>query len=304
MKHPLPRSQSAVPRTLHAQLEIAKAIRTLLGPDENDDLARQRHGEIAALRRDIKALARDIPKAFEEASALARAELRAALRKYSPDQPRVPKGSPRGGEWTTNDSEGGGSLSTPAGSHNLGSEARRRYAMLETGTLTDETRGTSSNRQRNPRYSGTAVEIDPSALTGIQSIDETTKKLAQILASAVDEVGNVPGAGRYGTAVHLDFAFKVFFAGIRGIGPLDIERSFRLPADYPSNKKTVTPDVVLRNDVGDIIAIYDVKTGEGLNRKRRAELRAATGVDRSVPIIELRVCADPTDCTFAVPWWD
>jgi hypothetical protein len=100
MKHPLPRIQSAVPRTLHAQLEIAKAIRTLMGPDE-DEVLRQRRAEIAAIRHDIEALARDIPKTFEEASALVKAELRAALRKYSPDQPRVPAGNRDGGQWTS-----------------------------------------------------------------------------------------------------------------------------------------------------------------------------------------------------------
>lgn len=73
----------------------------------------------------------------------------------------------------------------------------------------------------------------------------------------------------------------------------------------PLPKKTISPDVVLRNDIGDIIAVYDVKTGdEGLDRARRAALRAATGVDRSVPIIELRVCNDPIDCTYAKTWWD
>jgi hypothetical protein len=155
------------------------------------------------------------------------------------------------------------------------------------------------------RYAGTAVEIDASALTGIDNIDETTKRLAKILASSVDEVGHVPGAQRFGTAVHVDFAFNVFFAGIRGISPADIERSFNLPPGYPSTRETVRPDVVLRNDIGDIIAIYDVKTGdEGLRRARRAELRAATGVDRSVPVIELRVCNDPIDCTYATTWWD
>ena len=41
MKPPLPRIESAVPRALHAQLEIANAIRTLAGPDE-DELLRQR----------------------------------------------------------------------------------------------------------------------------------------------------------------------------------------------------------------------------------------------------------------------
>jgi hypothetical protein len=99
MKHPLPRTESAVPRTPHTQLEIAKAIHTLIGPDE-EERARRCHAEIVALRRDVEALARDIPKAFEQASALVKAEMRAALRKYSPDQPRVPAGNRDGGQWT------------------------------------------------------------------------------------------------------------------------------------------------------------------------------------------------------------
>ncbi len=105
MKPPLPRILSDVPRTLHAQLEIAKAIRTLVGPDEHE-LARQRHAEIAAIRRDFGALARDIPRAFEEAAALAKAELRATLRKYSPYQPRVPAGNRDGGQWTSGSKAG------------------------------------------------------------------------------------------------------------------------------------------------------------------------------------------------------
>jgi hypothetical protein len=80
MKPPLPRTLSAVPQTSHVQLEIAKAIRTLAGPDD-EELLRRRRAEIAALRSDLNALVRDIPKAFEAAAALAKAELRAALRK-------------------------------------------------------------------------------------------------------------------------------------------------------------------------------------------------------------------------------
>ena len=53
MKPPLPYSESAVPRTLHAQLEIAKAMRTLMPPDE-DELLRRRRAEIIALRRDLE----------------------------------------------------------------------------------------------------------------------------------------------------------------------------------------------------------------------------------------------------------
>jgi hypothetical protein len=74
-----PRILTAVPDTLHTQLEIAKAIRTLAEPDQ-DELLRQRRAEIAAIRRDL--------------------ELLAALKKYSPDQPRVPEGNSKGGQWT------------------------------------------------------------------------------------------------------------------------------------------------------------------------------------------------------------
>jgi hypothetical protein len=97
MKSPLPRIESAVPRALHVQLEIAKAIRTLAAPDEGE-LPRRRHAEIAAIRRDFTLLAADIRKAFEEAAVLVKAELRAALKKYSPDQPRVPAGNAGGGQ--------------------------------------------------------------------------------------------------------------------------------------------------------------------------------------------------------------
>jgi hypothetical protein len=100
MNSPLPRILSVVPQTLHARLEIAKAIRMLSGPDE-DELLRQRRAEIAAIRRDLEALSRDLHKAFEAAATPAKAELRAALKKYSADQPRVPAGNPDGGQWTT-----------------------------------------------------------------------------------------------------------------------------------------------------------------------------------------------------------
>lgn len=63
MKPLLPRILSDMPRTLHAQLEAAKAIRMLLGSDEQER-ARQRRDEIAAIRRDFEALARDLPNAF------------------------------------------------------------------------------------------------------------------------------------------------------------------------------------------------------------------------------------------------
>jgi hypothetical protein len=96
---------SAVPQTLHTQLEIAKAIRTLAGPDQ-DELLRQRRAEIAAIRRDLDALRRVVQRLGEELPALVMAELQSELKKYSPEQLRVPAGNPDGGQWTSG-SKGG-----------------------------------------------------------------------------------------------------------------------------------------------------------------------------------------------------
>jgi hypothetical protein len=136
MKPPLPRTLSAVPQTLHARLEIAKAIRTLAGPDE-DELLRRRHAEIAGVRRDLELLAADVRKTFEEAAALAKAELRAALKKYSPDQPRVPAGNSKGGQWTTGD-DGETSAEAAGDEESRGAgpgsfDPRAHYASLEAG---------------------------------------------------------------------------------------------------------------------------------------------------------------------------
>jgi hypothetical protein len=146
MKPPLPRTLSAVPQTLHTRLEIAKAIHALAGPDQ-DELLRQRRAELAAIRRELEALPGEIRKAGEECLALAKAELQAALKKYSPDQPRVPKGNPDGGQWTS-DSKGGDGASSL--------ETRTRYASLEnppSGTRTDAMGGAghpSSDRAQDP----------------------------------------------------------------------------------------------------------------------------------------------------------
>jgi hypothetical protein len=137
MKPPLPRTLSAVPQTLHTRLEIAKAIRALAGPDQ-DELLRQRRAEFAAIRRELEALPGEIRKAGEECLALAKAELQAALKKYSPDQPRVPAGNPAGGRWTKDD-DGEGSPSDFSGAARDLSDAPTRYAARETGTLTDAT---------------------------------------------------------------------------------------------------------------------------------------------------------------------
>jgi hypothetical protein len=84
MKPSLPRIAASVPRLPHVQLEIAKAIRTLASPNE-DEPQRQRRAEIAAIRRELDALVRDVRKIGEELPALVMAELRSELKKYSSD---------------------------------------------------------------------------------------------------------------------------------------------------------------------------------------------------------------------------
>jgi|SRR5580692_11517339 hypothetical protein len=167
MKPSLPRTLSAVPQTLHARLEIAKAIRVLAGPDE-DELLRQRRAEITAIRCDLEALPYEIRKAGEEFLALAKAELRKLLKErsssrpmapaigylpieanaegeegaharrapgiarrtlvkdYDPEEPRKPKYSPGGGEWTKDG--GSGSVSDFFSRHLQ--DLRRRLANL------------------------------------------------------------------------------------------------------------------------------------------------------------------------------
>jgi hypothetical protein len=142
MKPPLPHSEKAVPRTLHAQLEIAKAMRMLMAPDD-DELLYQRRAEIAAIRGELEAIKRDFQKAGEECLALVKAELRAALaKKYNPDQPRVPAGNRDGGQWTSGGEGVAGSGEAPHLSDNNTNDvpgARVRYAQADTNTATDVT---------------------------------------------------------------------------------------------------------------------------------------------------------------------
>lgn len=146
--------------------------------------------------------------------------------------------------------------------------------------------------------SQTQVTIDPSALTGISTIDDATKDLTDILANVMDIVEYVPGLSpqMYGTLVHQAFATAVRLQGLPGVGFWDVETTFSLGsiARY-GLKDSIRTDVVLRNDVGDIIAIYDVKTGEsGLSMSRVEELRAKTRAMPDTPVIQLHILRGPS----------
>jgi hypothetical protein len=149
MKPSFPRVLSAVPQTLHVQLEIAKAIRTLAGPDE-DELLQQRRAEIAALRRDLDALIRGVRKLGEELPSLVMVELQSELKKYSPDQPRVSAGNRDGGQWTSGSKAGDDA--TPL---------RTQHTALDTGSRIDITGSTASTVTSAPRQAQVVPPAQP-----------------------------------------------------------------------------------------------------------------------------------------------
>ena len=129
-----PRIATTTPRTLEKQRDVMEAMRALAAQD--DQQLRRRRADITALRRDLEALGRDcellartLPRVCREQAI---ADMRAYLRKYSPDQPRVPAGNPDGGEWTN-----GGLPAVPAAVPTGSSNRGPQVAAQDTGTRTD-----------------------------------------------------------------------------------------------------------------------------------------------------------------------
>jgi hypothetical protein len=214
------------------------------------------------------------------------------VQKYSPDQPCVPAGGPDGGKWTN---EGGSaSNDVPTYSDPASGDSpnpRRRYASLETGTLTDATEDATPNSSwpSKDHYAATQVTVDPSAVIGNPFIDGTTAKLTAILAQIMNGLERAPDMSpqQYGSFVHEEFADAVVAAVLPGIAANDVETTFPEGQPYGSTN-SIRTDVILRDENGVIIAIYDVKTGRGLEPSRVGELRAKTGASPNTPVIELR----------------
>jgi hypothetical protein len=97
-------------------------------------------------------------------------------------------------------------------------------------------------------------------------------------------------ASQYGIAVHAAFGAAVSLQDLPGVG--DIERSFSLDAVDPTYGMagTIRTDLTLRDIQGDVIAIYDVKTGNARMSSARAdELREMTRSSPNTPVFELNV---------------
>lgn len=139
---------------------------------------------------------------------------------------------------------------------------------------------------------GVSMTTSPGFYTGIQSIDETSDALSDILASVMNGLEYLPSMNPsvYGTLVHGLFGTAVRLRGLPGVG--DIEQTFSLDdADpYYGLAGSIRTDVTLRNIQGDIIAIYDVKTGNTpLSRARADELRLKTNAVPNAPVFELNI---------------
>lgn len=139
---------------------------------------------------------------------------------------------------------------------------------------------------------GVEVTTSDGFLTGIQSIDEASEALSDILVRVIESLGSLEELSPqlYGTMVHQQFASAIKDAGIPGL--TDIERTFHFDFAKPSYglADSIRTDVVLRNATGEIMAIYDVKTGDARIRPERAqELRDKTGAAPNTPVFELNV---------------
>lgn len=129
-------------------------------------------------------------------------------------------------------------------------------------------------------------------LTGIHSIDDASNALGDILVRVIESLGPLEEVSPqiYGMMVHLEFGSAVKAAGIPGV--TDVERTFRLDVEDPRYglADSIRTDVVLRNAAGEIMAIYDVKTGDArVDRARANELRLQTGASSNTPVFELNI---------------
>jgi hypothetical protein len=141
---------------------------------------------------------------------------------------------------------------------------------------------------------GVSVTTSDGFLTGISRIDETSQALSDTLVRVMETMNFIPESTPqlYGTAVHSVFAASVRFQDFPGIGYWDVERTFSLEDSDPryGMAGSIRTDVVLRNDQGNIIAIYDVKTGDTrLSHARANELRIQTGAEKNTPVFELNI---------------
>jgi hypothetical protein len=219
--------------------------------------------------------------------------------KYSPDQPRVPAGSREGGQWAKGEGSEAASDSASSATSAIATDTPVipvanhpvQLASLETGTMTDASQESESGKQRIHEASTVGI-FQPGAVTQNEQVNRTSHLLLGIATEVVDAFGPIGNLSpsQYGTKIHTLFAAAVRAADIPGV---EVEQTF--PAGPYGSTDSIRTDVILRDETGRIIAIYDLKTGgASLEPRRVRELRAKTGTTSQTYVFQIRVPAGLT----------
>lgn len=134
--------------------------------------------------------------------------------------------------------------------------------------------------------------FQPGAVTQNEQVNRTSHLLLGIATEVVDAFGPIGNLSpsQYGTKIHTLFAAAVRAPGIPGV---EVEQTF--PAGPYGSTDSIRTDVILRDESGKIIAIYDLKTGgASLEPRRVKELRAKTGTTPQTYVFQIRVPAGLT----------
>jgi Phage portal protein len=212
-----------------------------------------------------------------------------------PEHPAWPAGTPggRGGKFRPKDDNVSDTANSSRESVRGGSEQPPHYAALE-NQLNDSEPVSQHIVDQSSRYAATQVTVEPGAISSNQIVNATTATLIAILGSVMDGLDRTPEMTPqlYGQLVHKQFANAVRAANIPGIGYYDVETTYDRddPDATYGSPGSIRTDVVLHDESGKIIAIYDVKTGKaGLTPARVAELLTETRADpTTTKVIELR----------------
>jgi hypothetical protein len=181
-------------------------------------------------------------------------------------------------------------------------KAKVRYAALDINARTDAsspnaTTGKPGVDNASPDQEA-AIRVDRYDRTGNPKIDRVSDILFQTLLRDEELVHRATillgkiSRPLYGTLVHLAFAADVRWQDIPGIGSDGVEQSFKLGLVVRHGLSgSIRTDVLLRDDSGKIIAVWDVKTGNAvLTDERIREIQDELSLSADVPIFVLHRC--------------
>jgi hypothetical protein len=259
--------EAKMPGYLHPWAEVARQEQMAA-----DEARARTAAEQDEFEREVLRLRHDFAKLKLEY------ELRRFQQKYSPDQPRVPAGNSDGGQWTS-----GGGTTVEVSVVDPRSDAA---GLVMSDVTPDGVRAWAQYAEAADQKNR-----DDAAIARTTAVLHGT--VLQVSGTVVRRADVSPQ--EYGTEVHYAFAKTVRAMNLPGIGATGVEQSFDKEGEAHYGKDgSIRTDVVLRNEERNIIAIYDLKTGNATIRPPRAEeLRVMTGAGPDVPVIELHSTRGP-----------